>query len=301
MSFSDLKKQSKLGSLTSKLVREVEKMNTTSGGDERLWKPEVDKSGNGYAVIRFLPAPEGEDIPWVKMYSHAFQGPGGWYMENSLTTLGSKDPVSEHNSQLWNSGSDANKEIARKQKRKLSYYANVYIVKDPANPSNEGGVFLYKFGKKIFDKIQESMQPEFEDENAINPFDFWQGADFNLRIKKVAGFWNYDSSTFSNVAPLGGFDDAKLEGIYDQIHDLNEFTGASNFKTYQELKTRLDLVLKGTASRRIDEEELENEIAAQMESKPSPSAVAPGIATPSSVNTDDDALSYFDQLANEEI
>ena len=242
MSFSDLKKQSKLGSLTSKLVREVEKMNTTSGGDERLWKPEVDKSGNGYAVIRFLPAPEGEDIPWVKMYSHAFQGPGGLYMENSLTTLGSKDPVSEHNSQLWNSGSDANKEIARKQKRKLSYYANVYIVKDPANPSNEGGVFLYKFGKKIFDKIQESMQPEFEDENAINPFDFWQGADFKIKIKKVAGFWNYDSSEFAAPSPLLS-DDEALEALWKKEYSLQELVSSDKFKSYDDLKTRLAYVL----------------------------------------------------------
>ena len=242
MSFSDLKKQSKLGSLTSKLVREVEKMNTTSGGDDRLWKPEVDKSGNGYAVIRFLPAPEGEDIPWVKMYSHAFQGPGGWYMENSLTTLGSKDPVSEHNSQLWNSGSDANKEIARKQKRKLSYYANVYIVKDPANPSNEGGVFLYKFGKKIFDKIQEAMQPEFEDENAINPFDFWQGADFKIKIKKVAGFWNYDSSEFAAPSPLLS-DDEALEAIWKKEYSLQELVSSDKFKSYDDLKTRLAYVL----------------------------------------------------------
>ena len=174
MSFADLKKQSKLGSLTAKLVKEVEKMNNTGGsGDERLWKLECDKSGNGYAVIRFLPAPEGEDLPFVKLYSHAFQGPGGWYIENSLTTLGQKDPVSEYNTMLWNNGTDAGKEAARKQKRKLTYTANIYVVKDPANPANEGKVFLFKFGKKIFDKLTAAMQPEFEDEEAIDPFDFW--------------------------------------------------------------------------------------------------------------------------------
>ena len=243
MSFSDLKKQSKLGSLTSKLVKEVEKMNTTSGGDDRLWKPEVDKSGNGYAVVRFLPAPDKEDIPWVKLYSHAFQGPGGWFMENSLTTLGSKDPVSEHNSQLWNSGSDANKEIARKQKRKLSYYTNIYVVKDPANPSNEGKVFLYKFGKKIFDKIQEAMQPEFEDENAINPFDFWGGADFKIKIKKVAGFWNYDSSEFASPSPLLNGDDDALEALWKKEYSLQELVSADKFKSYDDLKTRLEYVL----------------------------------------------------------
>ena len=280
MSFSDLKKQSKLGSLTSKLVREVEKMNTTSGGDERLWKPEVDKSGNGYAVIRFLPAPEGEDIPWVKMYSHAFQGPGGWYMENSLTTLGSKDPVSEHNSQLWNSGSDANKEIARKQKRKLSYYANVYIVKDPSNPSNEGGVFLYKFGKKIFDKIQESMQPEFEDENAINPFDFWQGADFKIKIKKVAGFWNYDSSEFAAVSPLLP-DDEALEALWKKEYSLQELVSSDKFKSYDDLKTRLAYVLgnKSKPSSFVEEDNFRGELEDLSEGRnkvaaPTPVAVA---------------------------
>ena len=254
MSFSDLKKQSKLGSLTSKLVREVEKMNTASGGDDRLWKPEVDKSGNGYAVVRFLPAPNKEDIPWVKMYSHAFQGPGGWYMENSLTTLGSKDPVSEHNSRLWNSGVDSDKEIARKQKRKLSYYANIYVVKDPANPSNEGGVFLYKFGKKIFDKLQEAMQPEFEDETPVNPFDFWQGADFKIKIKKVAGFWNYDSSEFASPAPLLD-DDAALEAIWEKEYSLQELVSTSQFKSYEDLKTRLDYVLGAKRSAPVVEEE----------------------------------------------
>jgi len=186
MSFKDLKKQSKLGSLTAKLVKEVEKMNNTGGNtDDRIWKLDVDKSGNGYAVIRFLPAPEGEDLPFVKLYSHAFQGPGGWFIENSLTTLGQKDPVSEYNSLLWNNGTDAGKETARKQKRKLTYVSNIYVVKDPANPENEGKVFLYKYGKKIFDKLTAAMQPEFEDEEAIDPFDFWQGANFKLKEKTL--------------------------------------------------------------------------------------------------------------------
>ena len=197
--------------MTSKLVKEVEKMNTTSGGsDERLWKPEVDKTGNGYAVIRFLPAPNGEELPWAKMYTHAFQGPGGWYIENSLTTIGQKDPLGEINRELWNAGGEGSpeREQARKQKRKLSYYSNIYVVQDKANPENEGRVFLYKYGKKIFDKIMEAMQPEFEDEQPINPFDFWQGANFKLKIKKVAGYWNYDSSEFDSVAPLLDDDDA---------------------------------------------------------------------------------------------
>ncbi|NBV27785.1 hypothetical protein EBS02_02030 [bacterium] len=186
MSFSDLKKQSKLGSLTAKLVKEVEKLNTgESGADDRFWKPEVDKVGNGFATIRFLPAPDGEDLPWSKVWSHAFQGPGGWYIENSLTTLGQKDPVSEYNRGLWNSGNEKDKETVRKQKRKLSYYSNIYVVKDPSNPQNEGKIFLYKFGKKIFDKIMGAMQPEFDDEEAINPFDFWQGANFKLNFPVI--------------------------------------------------------------------------------------------------------------------
>ena len=297
MSFSDLKKQSKLGSLTSKLVKEVEKMNTASGGDDRLWKPEVDKSGNGYAVVRFLPAPDKEDIPWVKMYSHAFQGPGGWYMENSLTTLGSKDPVSEHNSRLWNSGVDSDKEIARKQKRKLSYYANIYVVKDPANPSNEGGVFLYKFGKKIFDKIQEAMQPEFEDENAINPFDFWQGADFKIKIKKVAGFWNYDSSEFAAPAPLLD-DDEALEAVWKKEYSLQELVSTSQFKSYEDLKTRLDYVLGAKRTAPVVEEEdtsrgqLEDLGEARV-----PTRTPVAVAAPD--EDADDALSYFQKLAEE--
>ena len=243
MSFADLKKQSKLGSLTAKLVKEVEKMyNTTSSGDDRLWKLECDKGGNGYAVIRFLPAPNGEDLPFVKLYSHAFQGTGGWYIENSLTTLGQKDPVSEYNTMLWNNGTDAGKEQARKQKRKLTYVANIYVVKDPANPQNEGKVFLYKFGKKIFDKLTAAMQPEFEDEEAIDPFDFWQGANFKLKAKNVAGYRNYDSSEFARSEPLLDDDDA-MEAIWKKEYSLEEFVGADQFKSYDDLKKRLDYVL----------------------------------------------------------
>ena len=193
MSFATLKRNS--NNSFEKLTQEIEKMSATEGGaDERFWKPEMDKSGNGYAVIRFLPAPEGEDVPWAKVWSHAFQGPGGWYIENSLTTLNQKDPVGDLNRQLWNSGSEKDKEVARKQKRKLSYYTNIYVVTDPAHPENEGKVFLYKFGKKIFDKITEAMQPAFADETPINPFDFWTGADFKIKLRKVEGYWNYDLS-----------------------------------------------------------------------------------------------------------
>jgi len=218
--------------------------------DERLWKPVLDKTGNGYAVIRFLPAVDGEDLPWAKVWNHAFQGPTGqWYIENSLTTLGNNDPVSELNSAYWNSGIESDKEIARRQKRKLQYFSNIYVVSDPKNPENEGKVFLFRFGKKIFDKCMETMQPAFEDETPVNPFDFWEGANFKLKIRKVDGYWNYDKSEFEAPSPLFDNDDA-IEEVWKQQYALNEFTAPSNFKSYDELKTRLDMVLAGTTNRR---------------------------------------------------
>jgi hypothetical protein len=279
--------------------------NTSSGADERLWKPEMDKTGNGYAVIRFLPAPDGEELPWAKMYSHAFQGPGGWYIENSLTTTGGKDPVSEYNRELWNSGNEADKDTVRKQKRKLSYYANIYVVQDKANPHNEGGVFLYKFGKKIFDKIMESMQPEFEDETPINPFDFWQGANFKLKLKKVAGYWNYDSSEFDKIAPLLDDDDA-LEALWQKQYSLSSLVAADQFKSYEDLEKRLKMVLGAKPAARRYDEETANEDNDRGSYSPDfnrakqtvESAVA---STPiaSASEDEDDALSYFQKLAEE--
>ena len=301
MSFADLKKQSSLGSLTQKLVKEVEKMNNTGGGaDERLWKPELDKTGNGYAVIRFLPSPEGEDIPWAKLYSHAFQGPGGWYIENSLTTTGGKDPVSDYNRELWNSGNEADKDTVRKQKRKLSYYSNIYVVKDQVNPQNEGKVFLFKYGKKIFDKVMEAMQPEFEDETPINPFDFWQGANFKLKIVKKDGYWNYDKSEFDVVSPLLDDDDA-LEALWKKEYSLAAVTAADQFKTYDVLEKRLKYVLgQGRpAPRRLDEE-LEDESEGRGSFKPdfkTRKAEETVTAAVSSSEDEDDALSYFQKLA----
>ena len=302
MSFADLKKQSSLGSLTQKLVKEVEKMNNTGGGaDERLWKPELDKTGNGYAVIRFLPSPDGEDIPWAKLYSHAFQGPGGWYIENSLTTNGGKDPVSDYNRELWNTGTDANKDTVRKQKRKLSYYSNIYVVKDQVNPQNEGKVFLFKYGKKIFDKVMEAMQPEFEDETPINPFDFWQGANFKLKIVKKDGYWNYDKSEFDAVSPLLEDDDA-LEALWKKQYSLTAVTAPDQFKTYDVLEKRLKYVLgQGRpAPRRLDEE-LEDESEGRGSFKPdfkTRKAEETVTAAVSSASADeDDALSYFQKLA----
>ena len=295
MSFASLKKQSSLGSLTAKLVKEVEKTNKGGGsGDDRLWKPEVDKAGNGYAVVRFLPAPDGEDLPWAKLYSHAFQGPGGWYIENSLTTNGAKDPVSEYNSELWNTGIDSDKEIARKQKRKLSYYSNIYVVKDPSNPENEGKVFLYKYGKKIFDKVMSSMQPEFEDEEPINPFDFWAGADFKIKIKKVAGYWNYDSSEFARPGALLDDDDA-MEAIWKKEYSLTEITAGDQFKSYDELKKRLDYVLGNKAQPKVDYETVEEESVSGFNDPD----INPPAKQMTAQESEDDALSYFQKLAEE--
>jgi len=221
MSFANLKKQSSLGSLTAKLVQEVEKLNkTSSSGDDRLWKIERDKSGNGYAVIRFLPAPDGEDDSFVQVWSHAFQGTGGWYIENSLTTLGRKDPVSEMNRELWNSGNKSDQDIVRQRKRKLSYYSNIYVVKDPAHPENEGKVFLFKYGKKIFEKITSALQPEFEDETPVDAFDLWKGANFKLKVRMADGYPNYDKSEFDSPSVLGSFDDEELETIWKKQYSL---------------------------------------------------------------------------------
>ena len=276
-------------------------MNNTGGStDDRLWKLDVDKGGNGYAIIRFLPAPNGEDLPFVKLYSHAFQGPGGWYIENSLTTLGQKDPVSEYNTELWNNGTDAGKETARKQKRKLTYISNIYVVKDPANPENEGKVFLFKYGKKIFDKLTAAMQPEFEDEEAIDPFDFWQGANFKLKAKNVAGFRNYDSSEFAAVSPLLDDDDA-LEGLWKKQFSLAEIVAADQFKTYDELKKRLENVLRVASSRPSDPEVFEEETTRGSVRELEDLSEGLGSRTKEPVSLasdeDDDALSYFAKLA----
>ena len=297
MSFADLKKQSKLGSLTAKLVKEVEKMNNTNGNnDDRLWKLECDKSGNGYAVIRFLPAPDGEDLPFVKLYSHAFQGPGGWYIENSLTTLGQKDPVSEFNTKLWNNGTDAGKETARKQKRKLTYISNIYVVKDPANPENEGKVFLYKYGKKIFDKLTAAMQPEFEDEEAIDPFDFWQGANFKLKAKNVAGYRNYDSSEFASTSALLDDDDA-LEAVWKKQFSLAELVAADQFKSYDELKTRLNSVLGNRTQVRQDPEVVDEDNDRGSAEELVTAAASRTSAKVTTTDEEDDTLSYFAKLA----
>ena len=300
MSFASLKKQSKLG-YTDRLVKEVEKMNSTSSGgaDDRFWKPEMDKTGVGSAVIRFLPSPDGEELPWAKIYSHAFKGPGGWYIENSLTTNNNgKDPVSEYNRELWNSGNDKDKETVRRQKRKLSYYSNIYVVKDPANPDNEGKVFLYKFGKKIFDKILTAVKPEFDDETPVNVFDFWTGANFRLKIKKVDGYWNYDKSEFDAPSPLLDDDDA-LEAVWNKQYSLAALVAPDQFKSYEVLEKRLKTVLNTNISSRPLDEEVSDEDNSRGSFKPDFSARKEPVAAVASTKEEDDALSYFQRLAED--
>ena len=299
MSLNTLKKQNTLDKLLGAAEKETAPLEKKSYVDERLWKPELDKSGNGYAVIRFLPAVKGEDLPWAKVWNHAFQGPTGqWYIENSLTTLGQNDPVSEMNSAYWNSGVESDKEIARKQKRKLQYFSNIYVVTDKKHPESEGKVFLFRYGKKIFDKIMEAMQPAFEDETAINPYDFWEGANFLLKIRKVDGYWNYDKSEFA--APTALFDDDdKLEKLWETEYSLKEFTAPTNFKSYDELKTRMDMVLAGTTvvgnvtDVTTSFDEPVETATVDTKEEPAPSA---------SVTDDDeeDTMSYFEKLAEEE-
>ena len=294
MSLQTLRKSNTLDKLLASVQEENAPQEKKSYVDERLWKPELDKSGTGSAVIRFLPAVDGEELPWVKVWKHAFQGPTGkWYIENSLTTLNQKDPVSEHNTSLWNTGLESDKETARKQKRKLEYYSNIYVVSDPKHPENEGKVFLFRYGKKIFDKIMAAMQPEFEDETPINPFDFWEGANFKLKIRKVDGYWNYDKSEFDSVSALLD-DDAKLDATWKTQYPLADFHAPSNFKSYEELKKRLDDVLSGTvtasAVSMMDEDVVETP---QFKSEPEPSI--PEV----SQEEDDDTMSYFQKLAKE--
>ena len=286
------KSKSNFDALTKKLentIEQPEKKNKYQ--DDRLWKPELDKSGNGYAVIRFLPAVEGEDMPWQRVWHHAFQGPGGqWYIENSLTTLNKKDPVSEENTRLWNTGIEADKEIARKRKRKLSYFSNILVVSDPKHPENEGKVFLFKFGKKIFDKITEAMQPAFEDEKPMNPFDFWKGANFKLKIRKVDGYWNYDKSEFESVSQIKESDD-QIKSIWSSQHPLKPFLAPDNFKTYDELKEKLNRTITGVRSA---------ETADKTDLPPQNGSAAKSNGVTSTASDDvDDTMSYFSKLAEE--
>ena len=312
-SFASLKK-SRTSSF-DKLNSQLQKMNTSGGNNSEkddMWKLEVDKAGNGYAVLRFLPAPKGEDMPFVRIWDHGFQGPGGWYIENSLTTMGQDDPVSEYNSKLWNSGVESDKDIARKQKRRLSYTANVYVVKDPTNPQNEGKVFKFKFGKKIFDKLNDVMNPQFPDEAPINPFDFWEGANFNLKARNVEGYRNYDKSDFSAPSPLADasgapVSDDDLEALWETQHSLQELIEPKNFKTYDELKAKLYkvLALDGSAHAPTNTaEDDEAEMNFQPKFKEQAPAAQPEAASPLesrySDDNEDDTLDFFKSLANDD-
>ena len=294
MSLSTLKKSNSLDKLLGAVQADSGGGEKKSYKDDRLWKPVMDKSGNGYAVVRFLPAVEGEDMPWAKVWNHAFQGPTGqWYIENSLTTVGQNDPVSEMNSAYWNSGVESDKEIARKQKRKLQYFANIFVVEDPANPENEGKVMLYRFGKKIFDKCMEAMQPAFKDETAVNPFDFWEGANFKLKIRKVDGYWNYDKSEFASPSSLFD-DDDQIEEVWKKQYPLSEFSADTNFKSYDELKSRLDVVLSGTTKVGNVAYVMEDApwVEPKVDTKPAPAATV-------SNDEEDDTMGYFEKLARE--
>ena len=306
MAFSNLK--NKRGAAISALVAAAEKVGGGSGeqksyGDDRFWKPTVDKAGNGYAVLRFLPAPEGEDLPWVRYWDHGFKGPTGlWYIENSLTSIGQPDPVGEINSVLWNTGRDEDKAIARDRKRRLHYVSNVLVISDPSNPSNDGKVFLFKFGKKIFDKIMDVMQPQFQDEAPVNPFDFWEGADFKLKIRNVEGYRNYDKSEFAAATALMDGDDEKLEGVYNRLNSLSEFLDPKNYKTYAELKAKLTRVLGENGAVMSTAESISlDDIASAPTFKEKSAASAPvrhaPVESSDDESDDSDTLSYFAKLA----
>ena len=291
------KSKSNFDTLTKQLEKTIDQPDKKNKyQDDRLWKPELDKSGNGFAIIRFLPAIEGEDMPWQRVWHHAFQGPGGqWYIENSLTTLNKKDPVSEENTRLWNTGVESDKDIARKRKRKLQYYSNILVVSDPKHPENDGKIFLYKFGKKIFDKITEAMNPAFEDEKATNPFDFWEGANFKLKIRKVDGFWNYDKSEFEQISKVKTTDD-EIDKIWKSQYALKPFVDPTSFKPYDELKEKLNKVLTGTRS---------TESVADIDLPPvanaTPKSNGDGSVEKAKSSSDsDESLSYFSKLAEDD-
>lgn len=296
--FSKLKASSGKKSLEdlNRKLASISGNNESKGPDERFWSPTVDKAGNGYAIIRFLPAPQDEDVPFVRIFDHGFQGPGGWYIENSLTTLGKPDPLAEHNSKLWNSGIEANKEIARKQKRRLHFISNIYVVSDPGNPSNEGKNFLYKYGKKIFDKLNEAMNPQFADEKAVNPFDLWAGANFKLKIRNVEGYRNYDKSEFDRQEPLFD-DDEKLEAVWKKEYSLKAFLDPSNFKSYEELEARLMKVLNESPSK-VSTKRAEEETLPWDEETPAPKLKSSPPKQEVYEEDESDDMSFFKQLAD---
>ena len=304
MSFEQMKKnrQATLSSMLAQAQKASGGQEKKSYEDDRFWQPQVDKAGNGYAVIRFLPAAQGEELPWIRYWDHGFKGPTGrWYIENSLTTIGQKDPVSDLNSKLWNTGREEDKEMVRARKRRLHYVANILIISDPANPANDGQVKLFKFGKKIFDKVLDVMQPAFQDEKPVNPFDFWEGADFKLKIRNVEGYRNYDKSEFASAAPLFGGDDKKLESVYAKLHSLQEFLDPKNFKSYAELERKLKEVLgeAGQVLTTAEQTDLDEKTEAPAHRA---AAALPPRSAPAKQDDgeDEDTLSYFAKLAKED-
>lgn len=305
MSFANLKRNrdqiSNLLQAAEAVGGSTEKKSYT---DERMWKPTVDKAGNGYAIIRFLPAGEGQDVPWARYWDHGFKGPQGqWYIEKSLTSIGQADPVGEMNSLLWNSGIEADKDKARTQKRRLHYVSNILVVSDPGNPANEGKIFMYQYGKKIFDKIMDMMQPQFQDEEPVNPFDMWEGANFKLKIRQVEGYRNYDKSEFASQSALAD-NDEKLESLYNQMHNLSEWTDPKNYKTYDELKTKLNSILGMSAPQTVaaavslDEVARPNEPASVLNPHIPQEPREPVTAEQVSEEGEEDTMSYFARLAN---
>lgn len=298
--FADLKK--KKGKF-KELLEAVEKEGNKAGGfeaDPRLWQPTVDEAGNGFAVIRFLPAPPGEDHPWVKVYSHGFKGPTGkWYIENSLTTIGKEDPVGEFNSTLWAKGDDASKKQARDQARRTSFYSNILVVNDPKHPEHNGKVFLFRYGKKIFDKIKDAMNPEFEDEDPMNPFDFWEASNFKLKIRQVEGYRNYDKSEFESDVTAVSDDEEALEAIWNSEHSLQEFLAPKNFKEYDALKRKLDVVLgnvsMASAAATVVAASEQTDRVVDSKPKAEPKEVATAAAD------DDDDLEFFRKLEQDDL
>ena len=274
------------------LTRKLDKMssNTKSYEDDRLWKIERDKAGNGYAVIRFLDAPQEESSPWVRIWHHGFQGPGGWYIENSLTTIDKKDPVSEANTKLWNSGVEADKDIARQRKRKLNYMSNILVIEDPTNPQNNGKVFLFRYGKKIFEKVEDCLNPEFQDEPKINPFDFYEGVNFKLKVRMVDGYVNYDKSEFDKTPTPIAKDDNAIASIWEKCYSLQEFLKPDNFKSYDELEAKFLRVVGGTVHPATT---VEDDVADETE--------YPSVTSKTDNDEKDEKLDYFKQLASEDI
>jgi len=299
MDFSQLKRSSNAS--LNKLTEELGKLNSPKQErqeDTRFWKPTVDKAGNGYAVIRFLPAPAGEDIPFVRLFDHGFKGPSGkWYIENSLTSIGQKDPVGEYNSYLWNLSTDDNspsRKQARQQKRRLHYISNIFVLQDPANPENDGKVFLFKYGKKIFDKLNDLMNPSFPDEEPINPFDLWAGANFVLKIRNVEGYRNYDKSEFQKPTALNE-DDSILEKIWNSEHALQTFLAPENFKSYDELKSKLNAVLELAAAAKAKAVEEEAPWTKE-DSAPTFKSSNPAFNSSDDDEDEDDGMDFFNKL-----